>query len=323
MRGFTPVPRPGWTDRSASKQAIDRRSVVLPRPARSDPSGAMITVTDAATATSARTSELPRDDRRARRRGREQIGACDGARTSRTTVTRARPRAADARALAQIKLTAGGGVASPHSPLDVFDLHRGGTARRRRGRRRTGAPTSTVHAYTPAAVQRAIDAGVKCIEHAHLMDDATARHDGRERRLAAACSRCPTNSRALSARFASSAPRLSEVFAGTDDDLRNGVEVQASRRRGAPTSSSRRRSPARRARCWWRRRESNPRPQALHSRTYMLSRLFDSRRHYPSGREDDRPAQERFSEPALSTLDTRACERVPRVWMHKHTPVGG
>ena len=45
--------------------------------------------------------------------------------------------------------------------------------------------------------------------------------------------------------------------------------------------------------------------------------------HYPSGREDDRPAQERFSEPALSTLDTRACERVPRVWMHKHTPVGG
>jgi hypothetical protein len=45
--------------------------------------------------------------------------------------------------------------------------------------------------------------------------------------------------------------------------------------------------------------------------------------HYPSGREDDRPAQERFSEPALSTLDTRACERVPRVWMHRHMPVGG
>ena len=45
--------------------------------------------------------------------------------------------------------------------------------------------------------------------------------------------------------------------------------------------------------------------------------------HYPSGREDDRPAQERFSEPALSTLDPRACERVPRVWMHKHMPVEG
>jgi hypothetical protein len=45
--------------------------------------------------------------------------------------------------------------------------------------------------------------------------------------------------------------------------------------------------------------------------------------HYPSGREDDRPAQAHFNEPALSTLDTRACERVPRVWMHKHTPVEG
>jgi len=33
----------------------------------------------------------------------------------------------------------------------------------------------TVHAYTPEAIQRAIDAGVKCIEHGHLMDDATAR----------------------------------------------------------------------------------------------------------------------------------------------------
>jgi imidazolonepropionase-like amidohydrolase len=33
----------------------------------------------------------------------------------------------------------------------------------------------TVHAYTPASIQRAIAAGVKCIEHGHLMDDRTAR----------------------------------------------------------------------------------------------------------------------------------------------------
>jgi len=32
----------------------------------------------------------------------------------------------------------------------------------------------TVHAYTPVAIQRAIAAGVKVIEHGHLMDDATA-----------------------------------------------------------------------------------------------------------------------------------------------------
>jgi imidazolonepropionase-like amidohydrolase len=32
-----------------------------------------------------------------------------------------------------------------------------------------------VHAYPPAAIQRAIAAGVRCIEHGHLMDEATAR----------------------------------------------------------------------------------------------------------------------------------------------------
>jgi imidazolonepropionase-like amidohydrolase len=31
-----------------------------------------------------------------------------------------------------------------------------------------------VHAYTPVSIQRAIAAGVKCIEHGHLMDEPTA-----------------------------------------------------------------------------------------------------------------------------------------------------
>jgi len=31
----------------------------------------------------------------------------------------------------------------------------------------------TVHAYTPKAVGRAIEAGVKCIEHGQLLDEAT------------------------------------------------------------------------------------------------------------------------------------------------------
>ena len=44
---------------------------------------------------------------------------------------------------------------------------------------------------------------------------------------------------------------------------------------------------------------------------------------YPKGREDARPAAERFSEPAWSTPASRACERVPRFWMHKHMPGGG
>jgi imidazolonepropionase-like amidohydrolase len=33
----------------------------------------------------------------------------------------------------------------------------------------------TVHAYTPASIQRAIAAGVKCIEHGHLMDESSAK----------------------------------------------------------------------------------------------------------------------------------------------------
>jgi imidazolonepropionase-like amidohydrolase len=32
-----------------------------------------------------------------------------------------------------------------------------------------------VHAYTPAAIQRAIAAGVRCVEHGRLMDEATAK----------------------------------------------------------------------------------------------------------------------------------------------------
>ena len=74
----------------------------------------------------------------------------------------------------QIKLTAGGGVASPHSPLDVStftepELHAAVEAAENWG------TYVTVHAYTPAAIQRAIAAGVKCIEHGQLMDEPTAR----------------------------------------------------------------------------------------------------------------------------------------------------
>src|SRR4029434_8194693 len=74
----------------------------------------------------------------------------------------------------QIKLTAGGGVASPHSPLDVStfteaELRAAGQATENLG------TYVTVHAYTPIAMQRAIAAGVKVIEHGHLMDEATAK----------------------------------------------------------------------------------------------------------------------------------------------------
>jgi imidazolonepropionase-like amidohydrolase len=74
----------------------------------------------------------------------------------------------------QIKLTAGGGVASPHSPLDVstFTLEELQAAVEAAGNWGTYL---AVHAYTSEAVQRAIAAGAQVIEHGHLMDEETAR----------------------------------------------------------------------------------------------------------------------------------------------------
>ena len=74
----------------------------------------------------------------------------------------------------QIKLTAGGGVASPHSPLDVSTFTEPELRAAVEAAENWGTYV-TVHAYTPASIQRAIAAGVKCIEHGHLMDEATAR----------------------------------------------------------------------------------------------------------------------------------------------------
>ena len=74
----------------------------------------------------------------------------------------------------QIKLTAGGGVASPHSPIDVSTFTEPELRAAVEAAENWGTYV-TVHAYTPAAIQRAIAAGVKCIEHGHLMDEPTAK----------------------------------------------------------------------------------------------------------------------------------------------------
>jgi imidazolonepropionase-like amidohydrolase len=78
------------------------------------------------------------------------------------------------RGASQIKLMAGGGVASDYDPLDVSqfteaEIHAAVEAADDWG------TYVTVHAYTPRAIQKAIRAGVKCIEHGNLVDDATAR----------------------------------------------------------------------------------------------------------------------------------------------------
>src|SRR5262244_1029873 len=74
----------------------------------------------------------------------------------------------------QIKLTAGGGVASPHSPIDASTFTEPELRAAVEAAENWGTYV-TVHAYTPTAIKRAIAAGVKCIEHGQLMDESTAR----------------------------------------------------------------------------------------------------------------------------------------------------
>src|SRR6516162_2412215 len=74
----------------------------------------------------------------------------------------------------QIKLSAGGGVASPHSPLDVSTFTEPELRSAVEAAENWGTYV-TVHAYTPESIRRAIAAGVKCIEHGHLMDEPTAK----------------------------------------------------------------------------------------------------------------------------------------------------
>ncbi|SCK31425.1 Imidazolonepropionase [Variovorax sp. HW608] len=74
----------------------------------------------------------------------------------------------------QIKIVGGGGVSSPRTPLDLTTLSEAEV----RAAAEVAKDWNTyiaVHAYAPATVQRAINAGARCVEHAHLMDDATAR----------------------------------------------------------------------------------------------------------------------------------------------------
>jgi imidazolonepropionase-like amidohydrolase len=73
----------------------------------------------------------------------------------------------------QIKVMAGGGVASPYDPIDVTQY----TEAEMRAAVEAAENWGTyvmVHAYTPKAISQSIRAGVRCIEHGHLMDDATA-----------------------------------------------------------------------------------------------------------------------------------------------------
>jgi imidazolonepropionase-like amidohydrolase len=166
MRGFTTVRDMGGPA-FGLKRAIDEGIVAGPR---IYPSGAMITITGGH-GDFRQLSELPRTIGGPPSR-MEQIGG--SALADSPDEVRLRAREQLMQGATQIKLTAGGGVASPHSPIDVAtftepELHAAVEAAENWG------TYVAVHAYTPVAIQRSIAAGVRCIEHGHLMDEATAK----------------------------------------------------------------------------------------------------------------------------------------------------
>jgi imidazolonepropionase-like amidohydrolase len=74
----------------------------------------------------------------------------------------------------QLKLAAGGGVSSMYDPIDVSQYTEAEFRAAVEAAENWGTYV-TVHAYTPRAIQAAIRAGVKVIDHGQLMDEATAK----------------------------------------------------------------------------------------------------------------------------------------------------
>ena len=166
MRGFTTVRDLGGPA-FGLKRAIDEGVIAGPR---IYPSGAIITVTSGH-GDFRQPFEVPRVAGSPQSRG-EQTGAAMIADSP--DEVRMRVREQLLLGATQIKLTAGGGVASPRSPLDASTFTEAELRAAVEAADNWGTYV-TVHAYTPASIRRAIAAGVKCIEHGHLMDDQTAK----------------------------------------------------------------------------------------------------------------------------------------------------
>ncbi|MDM1550726.1 metal-dependent hydrolase family protein [Empedobacter falsenii] len=164
MRGFTSV-RDAGGPIFPLKLAIDKGKVAGPR---IWPSGATISQT-------AGHGDFRTPDERSRRffgkaSRAEELGAtfiADG-RDEVLTATRENLRFG----ASQIKLMAGGGTSSAYDPIDVtqytFDEMKAAV-----DAAEDWGTYVMVHAYTPRAVQRAVEAGVKSIEHGQMLDEET------------------------------------------------------------------------------------------------------------------------------------------------------
>src|SRR5215467_6332232 len=160
LRGFTTVRDVGGPS-FGLKQAIDEGIVAGPR---IFPSGAVITITGGH-GDFRELSELPRTIGGSLSR-MEQLGG--SAVADSPDEVRVRVREQLMQGASQIKLTAGGGVSSPHSPIDVSTFTEPELRAAVEAAENWGTYV-TVHAFTPAAIQRSIAAGVRCIEHGFLM----------------------------------------------------------------------------------------------------------------------------------------------------------
>lgn len=165
MRGFTTVRDMGGPVFSL-KRAIDEN--IIPGP-RIYPSGAIITVTGGH-GDFRELWELPRTPDAMSRI--EHLGGSVIADSP--DEVRKRTREQLMQGASQIKMTAGGGVASPLTPLDVTTFTEAELHAAVEAAAGWGTYVAT-HAYMPPAIQRSIRAGVKVIEHGHLMDEETAK----------------------------------------------------------------------------------------------------------------------------------------------------
>ena len=166
MRGFTTVRDVGGPV-FGLKRAIDEGIVEGPR---IYPSGAMITVTSGH-GDFRQVTDLPRTIGGMLSR-MEQLGGSLIVDSPDEVRTRVREQFMQGAAL--IKLTVGGGVSSPHSPLDVTTF----TEPELRAAVEIAENWGTyvaVHAFTSDSIQLALETGVKCIEHGFLMTEADAR----------------------------------------------------------------------------------------------------------------------------------------------------
>jgi imidazolonepropionase-like amidohydrolase len=166
MRGFTTI-RDAGGPVFPLKDAIDAGLIAGPR---IYPSGAMITTTGGH-GDMRLLSDLPR------RPGGplsalEQTGGSMIADS--VGEVRLRVREQLMQGASQIKIVGSGGVSSPRSPLDMMTFSEA-ELRAAIGTAGDWNTYAMIHAYTPAAIRRAIAAGARCIEHAHLMDAASAR----------------------------------------------------------------------------------------------------------------------------------------------------